>query len=281
MTQRRKRRYAVLFALFACWFSYCFSLAPASAQTASNGVTAHRGDSVRCPENTLDAFRRGIEAGCDWIETDVYRTADGRLVLCHDPTTLRTAGQELRIADATLAELRALDMAAQFRAKNNLDEISCAKQTIPTLEEALDLILTEKKARLSLQPKDDCVDEIVRIIRGKNAENWVGFNDGSLEKMSRAKELLPEAVIFWDRHHPDLAKDIPIAVERNFHALVLHQSDVAPEAVQAIRGAGLVPGAWTVNEVPTMKRCLDLGIERIYTDDPETLFRVKAERSAP
>ena len=270
-------RFSLLFILFAALTS--FDSAP--AQTAVNGVTAHRGDSAGRPENTLDAFRSGIEMGCDWIETDVYKTADGRLVLCHDPTTGRTAERDLRIAESTLDELRALDMAAVFRSSKKLDETACPKQQIPTLEEALDLIMTEKKARLSLQPKDNCVDDIVRVVREKEAEDWVGFNDGNLAKMSRAKELLPETVIFWDRHHPDLARDIPIAAERKFYALVLHQSDVTPEAAQIIHDAGLVPGAWTVNDESTMKRFLDLGIARIYTDNPKMLFRVMADRSAP
>jgi len=40
---------------------------------------AHRGASLRYPENTLAAFEAAIRAGADMIELDVRLTADGGL----------------------------------------------------------------------------------------------------------------------------------------------------------------------------------------------------------
>ena len=54
----------------------------------SHGVTcviAHRGASRAAPENTVAAFRRAAEMGADMVELDVRRSADGRLVVHHDP----------------------------------------------------------------------------------------------------------------------------------------------------------------------------------------------------
>lgn len=253
-------------------------LADAAGQTAENYVTAHRGNCAEWPENTLDAFRSGINLGCDWIETDVYLTADGQLVLIHDASTGRIAEKNLQVEKSRFDELRALDVAAGFRKANNLDLSACPKQTMPTLGEALDLILSEKKARLSLQPKCDCVDQIVALVKEKGAEGWVGFNDDSLAKMTRAKELLPDAVIFWDRRNSDLTKDIAIALERGFDALVLHQSDVTTEAVKQIDEAGLVPGVWTVNGKETIRRFRAFGVRRFYTDTPAEAFAALSEQ---
>lgn len=49
-------------------------------------ISAHRGGCgrVREEENTLAAFSRAIEAGSDYIEFDIQRTADGEFVLMHD-----------------------------------------------------------------------------------------------------------------------------------------------------------------------------------------------------
>jgi glycerophosphoryl diester phosphodiesterase len=47
-------------------------------------VIAHRGASWDEPENTLQAFRRAIEVGADYVEFDVHATMDGRLVVVHD-----------------------------------------------------------------------------------------------------------------------------------------------------------------------------------------------------
>jgi glycerophosphoryl diester phosphodiesterase len=48
-------------------------------------VVAHRGASAIAPENSLEAFEKAIELGADLVEFDVRRSADGVLVISHDP----------------------------------------------------------------------------------------------------------------------------------------------------------------------------------------------------
>ena len=43
-------------------------------------IWAHRGYSGRYPENTMLAFKKAAEAGCDGIELDVQLTKDDVLV---------------------------------------------------------------------------------------------------------------------------------------------------------------------------------------------------------
>ena len=64
-------------------------------------VYAHRGASLEFPENTLPAFRRAVELGADALETDVHVTADGVLVLSHDPDGGRVFGVRRRIGAAS------------------------------------------------------------------------------------------------------------------------------------------------------------------------------------
>ena len=58
------------------------------------------------PENSLAAFRAAVEKGYG-IELDVHLTKDGALVVHHDDNLLRMTGVDKRIADCTLAEVRA------------------------------------------------------------------------------------------------------------------------------------------------------------------------------
>ena len=64
------------------------------ARAAGHGrvtiVVAHRGASAHAPENTMESFRLGVEAGADAIELDVHLTADGQLAVIHDETLDRT-----------------------------------------------------------------------------------------------------------------------------------------------------------------------------------------------
>lgn len=58
----------------------------------------------------------------------------------------------------------------------------------------------------------------------------------------------------------------------------LHHSVITDEKVQKIHGAGMEAGAWTVNDEATLRRLLELQIDRIYTDFPRRLLRVKRTR---
>ena len=48
-------------------------------------VIAHRGASGYAFENSAAAFRRAVELGADAVELDIHATADGALLVHHDP----------------------------------------------------------------------------------------------------------------------------------------------------------------------------------------------------
>ena len=51
---------------------------------------AHRGASAYAPENTIAAFDQAVDMKADYIEIDVQRSKDGKLVVIHDTTVDRT-----------------------------------------------------------------------------------------------------------------------------------------------------------------------------------------------
>jgi len=75
---------------------------------------AHRGASGHAPENTLAAFRRAVELGARFIETDLQITRDARVVAIHDTTLDRTTNGKGQVHLRTLDEIRALDAGAWF-----------------------------------------------------------------------------------------------------------------------------------------------------------------------
>ncbi|HLU41847.1 MAG TPA: glycerophosphodiester phosphodiesterase, partial [Microthrixaceae bacterium] len=58
---------------------------PIAGSEPSVLVIAHRGASADHRENTIEAFHGAREQGADWVELDVRRSADGALVVHHDP----------------------------------------------------------------------------------------------------------------------------------------------------------------------------------------------------
>lgn len=251
---------------------------PKKASFLHNGVTAHRGNSAEFPENTLPAFRSAMELGVDWLELDIFRSRDGKLVVIHDRTTGRVGDRNLDVVDSTFAELQAVDVAADFRRRHGLSVEACPPQRIPLLEDVLRLVIGQDKTRVSLQPKMDCVADAVALVRRLKAEPWVGFNDGNLAYMSQVKQAAPEIPVFWDRGESNIEEDIATARKHGFEALVLRYDAVTREKVERVHAAGLQVGAWTVNDQSTMSKLLDLGVERIYTDYPRMLLALHAAR---
>ena len=70
---------------------------------------AHRGFSGEYPENTMLAFKKAYETGCEGIELDVHLSKDGHLVVIHDETVDRTTDRTGFVRDFTLQELQEIN----------------------------------------------------------------------------------------------------------------------------------------------------------------------------
>lgn len=120
-------------------------------------VIAHRGASGHRPEHTLEAYRLAIDMGADYIEPDLVMTADGQLIVRHEPmlgdttdvarhpefaarkTTRQVDGVSVTdwfASDFTLDEIRRL-RAVQPRAAR--DQQFNGRYAIPTFDEVIAL----------------------------------------------------------------------------------------------------------------------------------------------
>jgi glycerophosphoryl diester phosphodiesterase len=232
-----------------------------------NGVTAHRGNSIAFPENTLTSLQQGINAHADWLELDIRKTKDGQIVVSHDADTKRTTGIMLEIPNST-----------EFRKSKGLTLQQCPVEHMPLLKDALLLVMKQKRTHVSMHLKVDCVPDALRIIKETKAEKMVGFNDSGLDYVAQAKKQAPQIPIFWDRlPNTNIDDDIKVAKANGFETIVMHYSAVTQERVDKIKAAHIKAGAWTVDDRPTLESMLKMGVERIYTDDPKLLITIKKE----
>ena len=101
-------------------------------------IIAHRGASAEAPENTIEAFRLGLEQGCDAIELDVRLSRDGVAVVIHDPTLIRTTGRPGAVAGLTFGELQSADAGAGFIAPDGSRPFTGRGLRIPALAQVLE-----------------------------------------------------------------------------------------------------------------------------------------------
>ncbi len=93
----------------------------------------HRGFSGCYPENTMLAFKKALEAGCEGIELDVHLTKDNHLVIIHDEKIDRTSDQSGLVKDMTYEELCKVDFSYKYAGQFGF-------QKIPTLREYFEFV---------------------------------------------------------------------------------------------------------------------------------------------
>jgi len=110
-------------------------------------VVAHRGASAQAPENTLEAFRLGIEQGADALELDVRLSADGVAVVIHDPTIDRTTNGTGSVAGLTLDALRRADAGGGAR----IPTLRAVLESFPSIPILLEVKAPEAQAAVATE----------------------------------------------------------------------------------------------------------------------------------
>ncbi|MGC4981968.1 MULTISPECIES: glycerophosphodiester phosphodiesterase [unclassified Streptomyces] len=233
---------------------------------------AHRGGSADGLENTLTQFRRAVNAGYRYIETDVHATADGRLVAFHDTTLDRVTDGAGRIADLPWDDVRQARVAG--------------KEPVPLFEDLLEEFPETRwnvdvKAEPALVPLLDLIDRT-------DAWNRVCVGSFSEARVTRAQHLAGPrlATSFGTRGVLNLrlrSWGVPSAVRRSAVAAQVPETQsgvpvVDRRFVRAAHARGLQVHVWTVNESERMHRLLDLGVDGIMTDHIDTLRKVLEDR---
>ncbi|MFD9496226.1 glycerophosphodiester phosphodiesterase [Streptomyces sp. NPDC060005] len=233
---------------------------------------AHRGGSADGLENTLTQFRRAVDAGYRYIETDVHATADGRLVAFHDVTLDRVTDGAGRISDLPWEDVRHARVAGS--------------EPVPLFEELLD---TFPEVRWNVDVKaEPALLPLLDLIGRTDAWDRVCVGSFSEARVVRAQHLAGPrlATSFGTRGVLNLrlrSWGVPAAVRRSAIAAQVPEAQsgvpvVDRRFVRAAHARGLQVHVWTVNEPQRMHRLLDLGVDGIMTDHIDTLRKVLEDR---
>jgi glycerophosphoryl diester phosphodiesterase len=152
-------------------------------------VIAHRGVHNSIPENSLPAYRKAIELGCDFVEIDVRTTIDGKFISIHnsqiDDYVKVSKG---KVKDMTLEQLRSLDIGIKTSRE-------WKGTRIPTLEEILELC--RGKIGIYLDLKKAPVPELVGIIKSYGMEKQIIWyiSSSDLKDITDLRSSCPECIL--------------------------------------------------------------------------------------
>ncbi len=229
-------------------------------------VIAHRGASLRAPENTLQAFRLALEEGADGVELDAKLTADGAVIALHDPTLERTTDGRGRPGDLTLDHIRRLD-AGSWKGS-----MFCGVR-VPTLEE----VFSELGRRLIFNveltnyrtPEDGLVEHVVDVVRAMGMESRVLLSSFFRVNLAEARRRAPE-IALGHLVGPTRLGAIDWWKGRSMPTEAIHpyQAFAARGSVRRWHAQGRRVIVYTVNDAARMRYLLGIGVDGIITDDP-------------
>ena len=217
-------------------------------------IVAHRGASAYAPENTLVAYDLAVDQGVDTVELDVRTTADGDLVLVHDPTLLRTTG------DST--EIRYFDRRGMRRLEAALRP--------PSIEDVLSRY--PARIRFLVDVKDPDPYWELRVIEALERHGLRGrvtvqsFDLPGLSRLHVAAPWLPLAALFPRRATPlEQLEDVSHFAQ----GIGPWHGAVDAELVDAAHARGLAVRPWTVDDPAEVARLVALGVDGVITNAPD------------
>ena len=235
---------------------------------------AHRGGAADGLENTTAQFRRAVESGYRYIETDVHATLDGKLVAFHDSTLDRMTDGAGRIADLPWKEIRRARVAGA--------------EPVPLFE---DLLEEFPDVRWNIDVKaESALHPLLNLIARTESWDRVCLGSFSESRVARAQRLAgPRLATSYGTSGVLGLRlrswGVPATVRRSAVAAQVPESHagvpvVDHRFVRAAHARGLQVHVWTVNEPQRMHRLLDLGVDGIMTDHIDTLRKVLEDRGA-
>jgi glycerophosphoryl diester phosphodiesterase len=247
----------------------------------------HRGAAGVAPENTIVSFRRACADGADVLELDVHATADGEVVVLHDPTLERTTDGSGAVASLRYGEVAQLDAGHRFTPDGGRTfPFRGADVRVPRLAE---LLRELPGVPLNIEIKQETpsiVVEVVALLRGARTP----------VVLAAEHDVIMQAI---RRHAPDMATSLAAGEIAAFIGTlsageipVLPAGAVALQIPPSFGDVTLVTGAsvaaahalgaevhvWTINDTDEMRRLLALGCDGIMSDFPALAHGIVSER---
>jgi len=238
-------------------------------------IVAHRGAAARAPENTLEAFRLGVEDGADAIELDVHLTADGQLAVIHDDTLDRTTDRTGRVADLSMAQIREADAGATFTPPD-ASGFPFAERglNVPTLPEVLAWLpdgiglVVEIKARAA-------ADAVVEAVRGHPVRDAgrlavISFDEATIDRVRELDPAIRTGYLLVPSQPVEAA--LVWATEHGHAGVYPWEGDLGMDPLPLLAQAtayGREIGCYVVNDPERMKHLAACGIWGFVTDVPD------------
>ncbi len=269
-------------------------------------VHGHRGSRGLMPENTIPAFLRALDLGCDYIEMDVVLTKDHQVVISHEPWMEPSIcldpngrpiadGRAHNIHRMTLAEVKRYDCGSLGNERfPEQEHLVAFKPSLREMVEAADehallngLVSPSYNIEIKSDPAwygefqpqpEDYVKAVIATIDSIGlADRCIiqSFDTAILEAVHEQAEHIRLALLVENKD----------GLKKNLARLSFRPQIYSPwyglvdkALVKEVREMDMELLVWTVNDPADIERMLDLGVNGIISDHPERVIRSMEER---
>lgn len=235
------------------------------SQDEDVAIIAHRGSSGAAPENTMAAFQRAIADKADWIEIDVQENADGVVVVKHDSDFKRVGRINLKVWNATNAELQDLDVGSWYGAK-------FADQRVPTLREVLERAKGKLNVVIELKyygHDKQLESKVVEIVEKTGMEQHIMLMSLKLKGLRKAAALRPT----WTR---GLLSTVSVGdlTRLDLDFLALNAAAASRSQIRRAHRRGMRVFVWTIDDPVQLSVMMSRGVDGVITNRPEVARQV-------
>lgn len=224
-------------------------------------VIAHRGLSGIETENTNAAFVAAGNRSYYGIETDIYRTADGRFVINHDRDFMRVAGEDMDVETSNLSEIQDIILFDKDGCKDRMD------LRPSTLENYISICKKyDKHAVLELKSvftKEEMA-RIIDIIKSYDHLDNTTFISFHYENLLTVRNMLPNQsaqFLFGEFTNELIEKLIADKIDVDVFFKALNK-----ETINLLHSAGLKVNCWTVDNKEIAEQLVEWGVDFITSN---------------
>ncbi len=229
-------------------------------------LCAHRGFSTAAPENSMPAFGAAISLGADEIEFDLWETADGVIVSCHDAKLDRVSNGTGFIYEHTYEELKKLDFGAKFAETYRGLGIVTFEEILQKYAGHAIMNIHVKTIDNDVEYSEEALEKIVRLIDQYDCRKHVYFMSGNDHFLALAQKRYPDIRRCCGAGN-DPWNMVERAVQYGCCKIQLFKPYFNQQMVDDAHANGILCNVFYADEVEEAKQYLDMGIDTILTND--------------
>jgi glycerophosphoryl diester phosphodiesterase len=231
-------------------------------------IAAHRGASSLASENTLAAFIKAAELGCEWIEIDVQLTLDNIPAVIHDKTVNRCSDGRAVVSKMSLQRLKSRDAGLWF-------EEAFRGEQIPALEETLLLtrnynLKTNIEFKIYQHNKIALLCERIKevIVELQIDAPQLLFSSFKVNALKYIQICLPQIRrgMLWKKIPSDA---LYLLKELDAYSVHCDYYRLNKSLAKLLTESGYQLYCYTANSPELVKQQWDWGVEMVFTDMPQ------------